>query len=368
VSPSVAATSNSRAVGACAGVCFVYGPPFHVVAMAGASRALGPTALTWFHAEPFHAHVSPVGPDRPRPRRGRRCRRGWARKTVALEGHEAYEPLYRAPMRRFELVEGSSSKFWEVSLEGTTVTVRFGRIGTEGQAKSKVLASPAAARAEHDKLVVEKTRKGYRETAAKPRKAAAEARSTAPAKGSIAEHLTRLRALYEKHDAPWRARKGATDAAIDALAKVTGIDVGPLRELWKAEGSAGIVLGVKTATSRYPVIFESPQWAAKTWKFNRSMSKGADPYVGYVEKPARDPRIASGWYNVGWLPIGDFGGGHVTLYYDAAPGPGGKRGQIIAYTHDPDAMHHVVDSLADLLSSSLKIVASRADDWLADLE
>jgi predicted DNA-binding WGR domain protein len=68
-------------------------------------------------------------------------------------------------MRRFELVEGSSSKFWEIELDGWDVTVRFGRIGTQGQAKTKSLASDAAARKEHDKLVKEKTGKGYAEVA-----------------------------------------------------------------------------------------------------------------------------------------------------------------------------------------------------------
>ncbi len=36
-------------------------------------------------------------------------------------------------MRRFEFKEGSSNKFWEVSVSGNTLTVRFGRIASEGQ-------------------------------------------------------------------------------------------------------------------------------------------------------------------------------------------------------------------------------------------
>lgn len=68
-------------------------------------------------------------------------------------------------MRRFELVENSSSKFWEVELSGTELTVRFGRIGTQGQSKTKSFASDAAASKEHDKLVKEKTGKGYAEVA-----------------------------------------------------------------------------------------------------------------------------------------------------------------------------------------------------------
>ncbi|NRF72238.1 DUF4132 domain-containing protein [Aquincola sp. S2] len=71
-------------------------------------------------------------------------------------------------MRRFELVEGSSSKFWEIELDGVDVTVRFGRIGTQGQTKTKSFGSDAAARTEHDKLVKEKTGKGYAEVVPAP--------------------------------------------------------------------------------------------------------------------------------------------------------------------------------------------------------
>ncbi|MEY4561187.1 MAG: hypothetical protein RLZZ618_464 [Pseudomonadota bacterium] len=64
-------------------------------------------------------------------------------------------------MQRFELIEGASSKFWEVDVAGTDLTVRFGRIGTDGQTKTKSFADAAAATKERDKLVKEKTGKGY---------------------------------------------------------------------------------------------------------------------------------------------------------------------------------------------------------------
>ena len=64
-------------------------------------------------------------------------------------------------MRRFELIEGTSSKFWEVDLAGSSVTVRFGRIGTQGQSQTKGFSDPTSAKKEHDKLVKEKTGKGY---------------------------------------------------------------------------------------------------------------------------------------------------------------------------------------------------------------
>jgi DNA ligase 1 len=65
--------------------------------------------------------------------------------------------------RRFELVEGSSSKFWEVARDGGSVTVRYGRIGTDGQAKTKDFPGQDQASRHADGLIAEKLAKGYRE-------------------------------------------------------------------------------------------------------------------------------------------------------------------------------------------------------------
>ena len=67
--------------------------------------------------------------------------------------------------RYFELVEGTSSKFWEVKLDGESVTTRYGKIGTAGQTTEKALDSKAGAFKEYDKLVAEKVKKGYVEKA-----------------------------------------------------------------------------------------------------------------------------------------------------------------------------------------------------------
>jgi predicted DNA-binding WGR domain protein len=64
-------------------------------------------------------------------------------------------------MARYELIEGSSKKFWEITLDGSALTTRWGRIGTSGQSKTKSCASDAAAQKEHDALVREKLSKGY---------------------------------------------------------------------------------------------------------------------------------------------------------------------------------------------------------------
>ena len=69
-------------------------------------------------------------------------------------------------LRRFELVDGSSNKFWEVSQEGSTVTVRYGRVGSDGQLQTKQFASTELALRHAAKLIDEKTGKGYLECTA----------------------------------------------------------------------------------------------------------------------------------------------------------------------------------------------------------
>ncbi len=71
-------------------------------------------------------------------------------------------PPAAAP-RRFEFVQGKSSKFWEIARAGCEVTVRFGRIGTNGQTQTKTFADEQKAQAHVDKLIEEKTGKGYGE-------------------------------------------------------------------------------------------------------------------------------------------------------------------------------------------------------------
>jgi predicted DNA-binding WGR domain protein len=66
-------------------------------------------------------------------------------------------------MRRFELKDATSSKFWEVDVEGKDLTVRFGKIGTNGQTQTKSFPTAEKATSERDKLIKEKTGKGYAE-------------------------------------------------------------------------------------------------------------------------------------------------------------------------------------------------------------
>lgn len=71
-------------------------------------------------------------------------------------------------MQRFELVDGKSSKFWEIDVQGSAHTVRYGRIGTDGQSKEKSFDDGDAAQAAAEKLIKAKVKKGYAAVGAAP--------------------------------------------------------------------------------------------------------------------------------------------------------------------------------------------------------
>ena len=63
--------------------------------------------------------------------------------------------------RRFEFVGGTSSKFWEIAVSGSRVSVCFGRIGTAGQSETKTFPDATAADTHAEKKIREKLGKGY---------------------------------------------------------------------------------------------------------------------------------------------------------------------------------------------------------------
>ncbi|MBK7117929.1 MAG: WGR domain-containing protein [Comamonadaceae bacterium] len=62
----------------------------------------------------------------------------------------------------FDYKDDKSAKFWEVTQAGSTVTVRYGKTGTNGQTQEKVFADTAAAIKHVEKIISEKDRQGLR--------------------------------------------------------------------------------------------------------------------------------------------------------------------------------------------------------------
>ena len=64
--------------------------------------------------------------------------------------------------QRLTFTDQSSNKFWEAATDENKLVVRFGRIGTKGQIQIKTFSKPEEAMREKDKLIREKTSKGYK--------------------------------------------------------------------------------------------------------------------------------------------------------------------------------------------------------------
>ncbi len=116
-------------------------------------------------------------------------------------------------MPRYEFSEGTSNKFWDIKQSGTGLTINFGKVGANGQTQIKSFGSDAEAKTAHDKLVAEKTKKGYKLVGGKAAKAApaAKAAKSAPA----AKTKTKAKPADES-TGKLDARNPALEAAIAA--------------------------------------------------------------------------------------------------------------------------------------------------------
>ncbi|MGE0434471.1 MAG: WGR domain-containing protein, partial [Planctomycetota bacterium] len=209
--------------------------------------------------------------------------------------------------RRFEFVEGSSSKFWEVEVSGSEYTTRWGRIGTDGQSKTKSCKSDDAAQTEADKLIAEKTGKGYVEVGgtakpatkattkavAKPaaaKKAAATTKQAEPAKKTVA--ATTKTALVSGK-AKGQAKAAAAPAAT-AVETATATDEWTEREFEFNDAKSSkfwrIALDGTSHTVTFGKIGTNGQSKTKDFSSEAAAKKDAEKLIaektskGYVEK------------------------------------------------------------------------------------
>ncbi|MBX3232073.1 MAG: DUF4132 domain-containing protein [Labilithrix sp.] len=171
-------------------------------------------------------------------------------------------------MRRFELSEGTSNKFWQVAIEdGKTLHVSFGKIGTKGQTQRKDFAAPPAATAEMEKLIREKTKKGYKEVAPPPASPAPAPSAPAPPLGAP---------LSSKGEAAGD-RVFWTPAAKAILEKQRGEAA---KAIVPSATGAGVVIAERVRAAM-------PLWekAKLKWEASETADVRAKLEAGYAEEP-----------------------------------------------------------------------------------
>lgn len=219
-------------------------------------------------------------------------------------------------MRRFEFKDGSSSKFWEVTVSGNTLTLCFGRIGSAGQEKSKTFAAPALAQKEQDKLMVEKLKKGYKEVGS-PSSAKDVPRAAAiKPSGPVSDLLARLDKWLSANRPDYYGKllRGASPADLDACEKKLQLQLpSGFRELYQWRNG------------------QDPNCSASlhyNWMFSRleDISDSKETLDGMIGFDFEDPK----WWRRGWVPFLSNGGGdHLCL--DLTAEDGGARGQVLTF-------------------------------------
>lgn len=238
--------------------------------------------------------------------------------------------------RKFELVEGTSSKFWEIWIEGTEVRTRYGRIGAAGQTTIKDEGDAAKAGKLYEKLIVEKTKKGYVEVdgampAARPTSVQLASAGNSASVGSFesgkhAAAIAKITARAAKHGVVLPA--GASPAAIADAEKTLGItfpdevrafylthDGGSSDEDYNCNGRLLLSIG----------------GIVDQWQIWKDLLDGGDFEDNDHGVPDRG--VQKKWWIPEWIPITyDGAGNHEVL--DLAPAGGGTAGQIVGFWHD----------------------------------
>lgn len=96
--------------------------------------------------------------------------------------------------RTFAYNDEKSSKFWAVTQTGSTVTVSYGKTGTNGQSQEKVFGDTVAASKHVAKLISEKIGKGYVEVGAALSTGDTAAATSEATAGQIAQSVSKIRA------------------------------------------------------------------------------------------------------------------------------------------------------------------------------
>jgi cell wall assembly regulator SMI1 len=94
--------------------------------------------------------------------------------------------------------------------------------------------------------------------------------------------------------------------------------------------------------------------ARREWVMMKGLLDGGD-FAGRQSEPARGVR--ADWWNVGWVPIADNGGGDYVCL-DLAPGKGGTAGQVIVFFHDMPERQRLAKSFAAWMEQLARGLAS----------
>jgi uncharacterized protein (TIGR02996 family) len=174
-------------------------------------------------------------------------------------------------MRSFQFSDSKSHKFWTIDVSGSSFTVTYGKVGTAGQTQTKSFPSSEKAQAEADKLIREKTGKGYKETTPKAPLSDAEALERGiiehadeyvrwavysdylSEQGDIRGEFMQVQLELEDEKLSAADRKKLKKREADLLKKHEKEWLGPLADVLLAQEEGDVYLG-RESVRRKPII------------------------------------------------------------------------------------------------------------------
>jgi predicted DNA-binding WGR domain protein/cell wall assembly regulator SMI1 len=243
-------------------------------------------------------------------------------------------------MARLTCTEGGSNKFWEGTVDGDTLTVRFGKLGTAGQTQTKKFDDAAEAEKELAKLIKQKLAKGYIETTSDaPARAGDSSAGDSSGQSKLASALKELDPLWKRKlpQVVSSLRPGLDASKHEGLAKIlAGKKLPADIETWFAwhDGQSS---GAPDLCDDNNYVMHSLDGACETWTF---LNDNAEDVAGPV-----DPS---------WLPLFENGAGDHWVY-DLT------TGTLLSFFHDDEKRPQEYTSLLAWAVATSKSLAKAAD-------
>ncbi len=244
-----------------------------------------------------------------------------------------------AETRALEFREGTSDKFWTITMDGTSFTVRFGRKGTAGQEQIKRFESAEAARAAFEKLVAEKLKKGYHDAVAVPEPAPAVIAEPPAGVSELVQALLAVDSYLKKNDPDsYRGfRRGASATELETLSR--GVFGGAPLPLELAEWFLWHN-GQKDDLQLLPDRVFRLMTASAAAKIAKEYRECTEDWAERWDKS--------------WLPLMDNGAGDYLCYSTTT-------GKLFAYWHDADEDEEAEEDFASLKALAEAAIAMREE-------
>jgi cell wall assembly regulator SMI1 len=173
---------------------------------------------------------------------------------------------------------------------------------------------------------------------------------------TVLAELSRLESIIVDHGFPFRTVPGATEGELADVESTLNISLtDDFRELYRGsngvapKGGAWFAVCTDELT---PCTFLSLKKGLEWWSEWLPYDEAVHAQFGYDDGP-RDERIAPRVFvHRRWFPFAEFNCFGTTVFFDASPTDRGAVGQVIAYQHDPDAVHYLAPSIAEFLRES----------------